>query len=322
VRLALGTDEIDPTRTERVLEEVGTLLAALNGRAEVGVEVDRNPVQPRLPDFSEARPEWLQLLREQDRRLNELPELARRLEQLVADPSFRWYVTVRDKRYFGRADGLTVCTIDRHGSRGVLRIGAAGGRESRVGKCFREAANGRNSFDFDADRIEEAATIVRALVGERKSGCLRDVYKEHYLESQVLRGEDDVVTDTRRVLRPVRANGQFPTLWSLTGSARYVDVLMRDDDVPCVVELKDRGGGGAGRYLRHAIGQVVLYREVIRGAQQLHEWFREQQPPLHPETCRAAVAFPNLGAGASGWVKQLREVAALFDVSILELDCR
>ena len=61
----------------------------------------------------------------------------------------------------------------------------------------------------------------------------------------------------------VLAAAQFPTLWGdVTRPARYLDALLADcEGRPWAVELKDQdAGGGHGAYLRHGIGQAVLYR--------------------------------------------------------------
>ena len=107
----------------------------------------------------------------------------------------------------------------------------------------------------------------------------------------------------------------FPTLWSHThgARARYVDVLMRSNDIPWVVELKVNSGG-KGKYYRHAIAQVVLYREFIRTATWIHPWFEDQG--LDPQKCQAVVAFPTEGEDP----RRLRALASLFEVNVTTLE--
>ena len=82
---------------------------------------------------------------------------------------------------------------------------------------------------------------------------------------------------------------------------------------------KDAHRGRPSQYNRHALTQVVLYREYLKSARHLHFWFEKQG--LDMARLHAAVAFPR----QYNWRKKdLAGVLALakeFDVEIIELDC-
>jgi hypothetical protein len=97
------------------------------------------------------------------------------------------------------------------------------------------------------------------------------------------------------------AAAQFPTLWgNVTRPARYLDALLADDLArPWAVELKDQdAGGGHGAYLRHGIGQAVLYRHYIRSAAALDPWFALHG--LQRTQCQGALAFPTAAPSTAG----------------------
>ena len=121
-------------------------------------------------------------------------------------------------------------------------------------------------------------------------------------------------------MEPAIGSGQLPTRWATGGDARYLDALMRDGQDLWAVELKIRSGG-AGQYLRHGVGQVVLYREFIREATPLHPYL--SQSGAKPSSCRAAVAFPHLsGSDAASRTRDVEALGELFDVEVLLLDAR
>jgi len=117
------------------------------------------------------------------------------------------------------------------------------------------------------------------------------------------------------------AAAQFPTLWGdVTRPARYLDALLADHvGRPWAVELKDQdAGGGHGAYLRHGIGQAVLYRHYIRSASDLDGWFSLYD--LKRTECDAALAFPTGSSGASATLGRLRALAKLYAVEVIEFD--
>jgi hypothetical protein len=124
---------------------------------------------------------------------------------------------------------------------------------------------------------------------------------------------------------PVRngtlAAAQFPTLWgNVTKPARYLDALLADGDGrPWAVELKDQdAGGGHGAYLRHGIGQAVLYRHYIRTTEELDPWFASHG--LARTGCCAALAFPIAAPGAKATVGLLQDLARCFMIEVVEFE--
>jgi hypothetical protein len=148
---------------------------------------------------------------------------------------------------------------------------------------------------------------------------------EHALEAHILSGRTILRTQAGPlrpaipVLHGTLAAAQFPTLWGdVSRPARYLDALLADElGRPWAVELKDQAaGGGHGAYLRHGIGQAVLYRHYIRAARELATWFGPLE--LDPEQCQAALAFPTASTSAAHTIGRLSELASLYDVEIIE----
>ncbi len=75
-------------------------------------------------------------------------------------------------------------------------------------------------------------------------------------------------------------------------------------------------GGGHGAYLRHGVGQAVLYRHYIKGAPALDGWFNHQG--LERSRCKAALAFPVATSAVALTVARLRDLASVFDVDVIE----
>jgi hypothetical protein len=112
---------------------------------------------------------------------------------------------------------------------------------------------------------------------------------------------------------------QCPTLWGdVTRPARYLDALLADPHGRAwAVELKYQdAGGGHGAYLRHGIGQAVLYRHYIRSAAELDPWF--ELHGLDRISCQAALAFPKAAPATEKIIQRLRALAALYNVEVVE----
>ncbi len=148
---------------------------------------------------------------------------------------------------------------------------------------------------------------------------------EHALEAHVLSGRLilSALAGPLHPAVPFRAGtlaaAQFPTLWGdVTRPARYLDALLADDNHrPWAIELKDQGaGGGHGAYLRHGIGQAVLYRHYIRSAAELDPWF--ELHGLERTQCQAALAFPAASQSTAKVIARVRALAARYDVEVIE----
>lgn len=315
VRLVYGSG---PRDTE-VMESVATLMAVFQGPECLQVERDFRPIRLSLPDFAKIDGRWARLV--EKRATAVLPPLAVDLGNLVNEPAFRWYRTVTGGYWSGRVDGLEVCRVTGNPGKGDLDVGRVGkgGAQSREREVFEKiAASVPRDFDMsNPTNMQDVAEVIRSLVRERESGELKKVSVEHRLEARVLRGRV-LVNDGQVTLTTVcgALPFQFPTKWSEIGAPRYVDVLMKKDDVPYVVELKV-GTAGIGQYYRHAITQAVLYREFIRRAPLFHNWFTAQG--LDCARCRAVVAFPRDSKSDPACLTELRRLAGAFDVEVIEV---
>jgi hypothetical protein len=296
------------------IQAIALLMSALVRRVDLSVQVDSASVPLTLPDLNEGSDGRLQQLRDRD--VAVLPPLARSVEEKVRDRCFRWCRTLTGREWSGRVDGLEICRIDDSGQ-GVLRLGRVGktGKESKARERFRFLVES-DEFHFGEANLPAAVSVISRLAADRRCGVLSEIQLEHMLEARVLRSAVTLEFDGQK-LEPVQS--QFPAMWSEGDDPKYIDMILKLDDVPWAVEMKVPEGGGQGQYFRHAVGQIVLYREFIRRATGLHPWFTERG--LDPLKCRAAVAFPMKGTetqrrSARDHVEYL---ASLYDVDVMVL---
>jgi hypothetical protein len=313
LRIVLGYGE----NTSKILSAVASLVNNYTGGIDIDIEVDFQPQDLLPPVFSNIKKrKWLALI--QNRPADKLPRIAVELQKRVGSEAFRWYRNVTKGDWSGRVDGLEVCRVGNNADFGVLNVGSIGkkGNIGKPRKFFLEITQGREGH-FDLTRINEVVQVIKEVAKSRANGKLSKVQEEHLLESQILRGA--IAVNVGSPLKPVVTDYpfQFPTLWTSEGSARFLDVLMRKNDVPYAVELKVPSQGGGEKY-RHAISQAVLYREFIRRADQLHPWFEKNG--LDAKRCEAVVAFPKMKPNQKNILSQHRAVADFFRVRIVELD--
>ena len=211
--------------------------------------------------------------------------------------------------------------------RGTLGVGkdSKAGAQSLPRRTWIAAQSGRTEplevIDTE-DSIARGAAAVRAF----RDAWLRDAagqglgrkQDEHALESRILRGvvPIEVAGSQLQLLSKsdiVNWGSQFPTIWGRQGRARYLDGLLRDGSTPWALEMKVNGGGGVGRYYRHAIAQAVLYREFIRQAEPLHFWFERHD--LDAIACQAAIVIPELSPASDRWRPRLQALCDLFEVA-------
>lgn len=228
-----------------------------------------------------------------------------------------------------RLDGLQVGEVNQ--TSGVLRVGKQEGSSHKSVKAWRELNREESTFSFTADTVLEAADLIRKLIaslGGVPGELLDHGVPEHALESTIVRG-DRPVTIGGQVLLPLGNDksamaygSQIPTLWAPNGGTRYLDALLHDGRVPWAVEMKVKSGGGYGAYLRHAIGQAVLYRHFLRSAGAYEPWFQGQGLDQH--AVRAAVLYPQPTATVqrkiAGRIGNLWLTAAAFDVQVATVD--
>jgi hypothetical protein len=305
---------------KRILYSLFSLLNSISIPLNVQIEVDFFSVNHAFEDFGTAlqKRNWFKKITESQNIT--LPDMAKDLSITVNDNAFRWYRNVTGGNWSGRVEGLQVCSINSKGDTGTLDVGKKGKKgDGLARKVFIEIAGGKAGV-FSGSQISEVASIIKRLIESRKSGELSKYQREHLLESRVLSGVAKLKVD-EKILEPVVTAHpfQFPTLWSPKGNPRFLDALMRDENIPWAVELKEPKGSSIGEDYRHAITQAVLYREFIKKATLMHEWFHDMG--VIASKCQSAVAFPKmkLNNRQQKIIKQHQKVAEAFDVKIIEI---
>ncbi len=228
-----------------------------------------------------------------------------------------------------RLDGLQIGELGPTG--GYLRVGKGELSSQIAVQTWHKINGGGEELPVNetslATAIGRISELVRAL--ERVDGELLDHgLPEHALESAVVRGESQVTIGARRLSTlgdgqaKVAYGSQIPTLWAPEGGPRYLDALLRDGAVPWAVEMKVKAGGGYGAYLRHAIGQAVLYRHFLRTATPYQAWFDDRG--LDRQAVRAAVLYPQptpeVQRKIASRIGNLLLTAAAFDVQVVTVD--
>ena len=255
------------------------------------------------------------------------PNLVRALSAEVRDLSFRWYLGVGASYWSGRVEGLEVCRVYPRKKIGLLRVGRRGktGKRSEAGEEATRLLEGAPE-DFNESDLKLVAEAISRIAKSRQEGKLRelDYQPEHRYEALILRGQIPIPAGNhpgRALLKPVFGNRpfQFPAKWYTGDKPRYVDILMREGNIPWVVELKyAKGWYGYWRCFRHAISQAVLYREFIRKTPAVRDLLQRNKG-LDASACKALVAFPEPKSSDLDQINQLIELAADFDVEVSTL---
>jgi hypothetical protein len=270
--------------------------------------------------------------------------LAADLADAISDRRARLYPSLSGNAATGkwslRIDGLQVGAVGP--ARGHLGIGKAGtGSGAAVTAWKKVAGTGQkvvSASPADGELgVGAAAGLVHALIGEFQGaagGRLEHGQPEHALEATVLRGELKVMVGGRG-LEPLVApsdppgspagsrvarGSQVPAQWWPGGAPRYLDALLRDEQTAWAVEMKEPSrAGGYGRYLRHAIGQAVLYRHFLRTASPYGQWFNSVGLDQHG--LRALVLYPQPGEAVERTISRrigdLWLLASAFDVQLV-----
>jgi hypothetical protein len=325
LRLILGK-RTDEAEWAEVKNAVAIMIGSIDISLKIEIEVDSEKKVDFQSESFDEDPEgkiesWMQYLS----RETEIPEFAKVLERAIHDPLFKWYRSVTGRYCSGRVGGLEVCRVylaDQHAELKVGKQGRSGNGPAR--EVFLKILEKEDIEEgsFTLSQLTKVASVIRVIAVSRRNGALKELQKEHLLESYILSGER-IIESKAGVLGPVLGNHpfQFPTLWSPKGAPRFVDALMRRGDVPYVVELKEPSGFSRGQGYRHAITQAVLYREYVRRTEKVHHWFR--QKGLAPDKCRAVVAFPEMTKGDKKinqmLLDQLTLVGNAFGVEIVEI---
>ena len=340
VHLLLGTgpDGANDASIKEHLGAIGTLLADLHGGPEIRVWTlapGRRPelIQPAPPRFTTNTPaKWSKMLMTAAN-APVLGMAAAVVDALSTRPSFALYPKLSSltsaKPWQMRLDGLEIGRTGRAGT--TLQLASKDLTKPTEPRSSWLRIVGPDPIHFTPDRLEEFVRFVDQLIAtwthtNKPGAVLGHGQAEHALEAHLLSGRLTISSHTTGQLSlavPARsgtlAAAQFPTLWGdVTRPARYLDALLADNKGrPWAVELKDQAaGGGHGAYLRHGIGQAVLYRHYIRSTAELDPWFEHHG--LKRTECRTALAFPTAAVSTIQVIERLRKLAALYDVEVIE----
>ena len=338
VHVVLGTSSHGPEDVPRGhLGAIGTLVDELGGAPEVRVwslAPGHEPTELAVsaPAFTTGTPaKWCQMLMTAAT-TPVLGMAATVAEALSSRPPFALYPKLSSLKsaepWQMRLDGLE---IGRTGPAGTtLRLTSTDLTKPREPRVSWLNVVGPDPIHFTQSRLDDLVRLVDQLIAawtliDKSDAVLGHGQAEHALEAHVLSGRLtlDVPAGPLRLAAPFRSGtltaAQFPTLWGdVTRPARYLDALLADSlGRPWAVELKDqKAGGGHGAYLRHGIGQAVLYRHYIRSATELDPWFEHHE--LARTECQAALAFPRATASTAAVIQRLRNLAAHWDVEVIE----
>lgn len=307
---------------------------------QVGTDGDTSELAPEPCTFEDTQKYRFERYRGLLLAVGEPPDLLRELVARVDHPSLRAYpMLTKSGTWSLRLEGLEVGTFrGTHGSLDVGKPGKAGG-VSHQRTTWLNSAPETILVSTAQESIDRAASVLRDfakvwLPEVLPGGSAEPKHDEHALESRILRGLVPIETaEGARLtnLRPppnVHADGtddlvnwgsQFPTRWGRThaNSARYLDALLRDGSTPWALEIKVDGGAGPGQYYRHAVHQAVLYRQFIRTASPLKDWFDRYE--LNQAACRAAVVVPDFTPAQVQWEDRLTKVCDAFDVDLIRV---
>lgn len=301
---------------------IRTWLLSPNGPTEVATS---------KPEFTTSTPlRWNTLLMAAS--AAPVTGLADEVVAAVGHPSFALYPKLSSQKgaepWQMRLDGLEIGRVGP--STATLRLASSSYDSPREPRDTWRKVVGQQARTFSPTTLDELRGLIGALIAawakpQSPKAVLQHGQPEHALEMHVLSGRLRL-TAGDAALQPavpsrngVLAAAQFPTLWGdVTRPARYLDALLADSDRrPWAVELKDQdAGGGHGAYLRHGVGQAVLYRHFIKSATALDPWFSLHELDRH--ACRAALAFPTAASGAAKTIERLRDLAKRFSVEVIE----
>jgi hypothetical protein len=339
VNLIVGTGpegKEDPSIREH-LGAIGTLVAALRRAPAVRVWALAPGTQPAevasaSAEFTTGTPtKWAKML--MVAATTPVVGMAALVaEALSGRPSFALYPKLSSLKsaepWQMRLDGLE---IGRTGSTGTtLQLASKDLTKPNEPRTSWQEIVGNDSIRFTPERLDDLVGLVDQLIAawtdpKGPAAVLGHGQAEHALEAHVLSGRLILNATAGPLLLAVPfrsgtlAAAQFPTLWGdVTRPARYLDALLTDrDGRPWAVELKDQdAGGGHGAYLRHGIGQAVLYRHYIKSAAALDPWFTLHG--MQRTQCQAALAFPKAPPSTKTVIERLRNLAALFNVEVVE----
>ena len=328
-------DAAQPTLKEH-LGAIGTLISELESGPVVQVWLLAPAGEPTKitvdkPAFTTTTPQrWSKML--MSAAVAPVAGMAADLVAAIHHPSFALYPKLTSQAsaepWQMRVDGLAIGSAGAAAA--TLKLASSNPSAAGEPRDTWRRVVGQEPIPFWPSSMNHLITLIDKLIAswtsaDNPAAVLSHGQPEHALEAHVLSGRLRLTTaDT--LLHPavpfrsgMLAAAQFPTLWGdVTRPARYLDALLCDDErQPWAVELKDQdAGGGHGAYLRHGIGQAVLYRHFIRSADPLDPWFVHHG--LKRLQCRAALAFPTAAVGATKTIARLRDLASRYSVDVIE----
>ena len=340
VHLILGTgpDGAEEPAIREHLGAIGTFVTELTGTPEVlvwtlapGEQPKRAAVSP--PAFTTKTPaKWAKMLKSADEK--PVTGMASAVvAALKGRPSFALYPKLSSlaapEPWQMRLDGLEIGRVGEDGA--TLELASKDlTKRNQPRESWRKVV-GLHPLHFTLDQVDDLVSHVDELIEawtdpDHPGAVLRHGQAEHALEAHILSGRLTLKAAGGPLHLAVKPRGdgklaaaQFPTLWGdVTRPSRYLDALLADSDRrPWAVELKDQyAGGGHGAYLRHGVGQAVLYRHYIRSASELNPWFEHHG--LDRTRCRAALAFPKAPPSTAKVIERLCTLAARYDVEVIE----
>lgn len=335
LHIVLCTENHD-SKIKEHLDAIGTVASEIGDGPRVRLWTlngDKTPVEVEVVPavFTSTTPkDWAKLL---DRAASTAVEgLAEDLVAAITDPCFALYPKLSSQDatqpWQMRLDGLDIGRVGA--ATGALELKSKDLDKPREPRATWKEVVGSAPFNFNASSLAASVELIEQLITawrkDAKPGAvLHHGQAEHALEAFVLSGRLQLVCSagelhaaTPHEDRVLRA-AQFPTLWgNVTAPRRSLDALLADsDNRPWAIELKDQeAGGGHGAYLRHGIGQAILYRHYIRSVEELDPWFKRYG--LERSKCEAAVAFPTAKQAAEANVDRHRDLARRCGVEIIE----
>lgn len=333
--IARTTEDEKPSFKEH-LDAIGTLVTELRDGPTIRIwlltdEADPTEVVPRPASFADTTPKrWTSMLLQAA--VTPVSGLPGALVEKVDHPSFALYPKLSSQAgaepWQMRLDGLEIGRVGA--TTGTLRLNSQALHKAGEPRSTWRTEVGEQAIVFDKASLSGAVGPVKRLIAAwtdhaNPEAVLGHGQPEHALEAHVLSGRLQLVAvgGPLGLAVPYEAGAlraaQFPTLWGdVTRPARYLDALLADADRrPWAIELKDpEAGNGHGAYLRHGIGQAILYRHYIRSAPDLDPWFSHHN--LDRARCEAALAFPTAVVGAAKTIARHRDLARRYGVEVVE----
>ena len=322
-----------PSENDKALDAIGTLIRVIRKnrpdfRVKISIEgrtvsEEEIKIDPGTIDIPRCE-DWCDTIK---RRPVDLPEPAKKISKLVDDETLEWnqpVSAIKNNSIDGRISGLKVCELKykiRNKPEWNLKFILPKGKGKKEILDILAGFGKGAQLKFQKEELEIAAKIIKELASKRKGQADRNMalYSagggEHRIESKLIKNK---IPNTDIALCPLwdKLPFQFPAIWHRYKDVRHIDYLMRQDEVPWVIEIKDKVS--QGEYYRHAIGQVVLYREFLLNATVFRSYFEGMKIDL--SKCKAAIVVPELtGDNVEKLESHIEYLRDLFEVEVFQL---